>query len=285
MIKSVDTLLTDINSLFLKKEGHDVNEENLELFAKNVKEHLRRALKEAGKRQGEVRKEIRMSKLGTPNRKLWFEHNIPNEEVNRSLDPSTLIKFIYGNFLEELALFLAKEAGHLVEGEQGEVEIEGVKGHRDCLIDGINVDIKSASKFSFQKFVTNSIHKNDPFGYIAQLSAYVHADGGDTGAFFVINKETGEMTLLKVHQIDMIDPKERIKEVKKVLSQSEPPVQKCYEPEPEGKSGNMALNKNCGFCEFKEICWKDAGLRKFKYSDGIKYLTKVVSVPKVEELV
>ena len=101
----------------------------------------------------------------------------------------------------------------------------------------------------------------------------------------MINKETGELTLLKLHSIDMINPEYRINEIKDVLSKPAPPETKCYEPEPDGKSGNMALNRNCTFCEFKELCWKDDGLRKFKYSTGTKYLTKVVSVPRVEELV
>jgi hypothetical protein len=286
--KSIDTLVDDIHNIFLKKDGHTINEENLESFAGNVKNHLRRALKEAGPRQGEVSKELRMSKLGTPNRKLWFEHNIENTEVDRSLSPATLIKFIYGNFLEELIILLAKEAGHLVEGEQGEVFIDDVKGHRDCIVDGITIDIKSASKFSYQKFADGSLSKNDPFGYIAQLSSYVKADGGDQGAFLVINKETGELTLLKVGEIDMIDPVKRIKEVKNVLSKPAPPVEKCYEPEPDGKSGNKTLHKNCTFCDFKELCWKDAnggkGLRKFKYATGKKYFVEVTNLPRVEEV-
>lgn len=284
MTKTIDTLVNDIHDLFKKNEGHEVDEDNLERFANNVKEHLRRALKEAGPRRNEVPKDLRMSKLGIPNRKLWYEYNIAQGEVDRTLQPSTLIKFIYGNFLEELAILLAKEAGHLVEGEQGEVEIDGIKGHRDCKIDGITTDIKSASKFAFQKFFDGSLHKNDPFGYIAQLSSYVKADGGDTGAFLAINKETGDLTLLKINAIDMIDPVKRVAEVKDLLSRPAPPETKCYEPEPDGKSGNMTLAKGCTFCEFKELCWKDAGLRKFRYASGIKYLTKVVNLPKVEEV-
>lgn len=282
--KSIDTLVNDIHSLFNKKDGHEINEENLELFANNVKNHLRKSLKEANRRS-DVPKELRMSKLGTPNRKLWYEFNINETEVDRKLDAPTLIKFIYGNFLEELSILLMKEAGHLVEGEQGEVEIDGVVGHRDCRVDGITTDIKSASKYSYQKFNDGSIYKNDPFGYIAQLSSYVEADGGKEGAFFVINKETGDMTLLKVHSIDMINPHDRIKEIKDVLKQPAPPEKKCYPDEPDGKSGNMVLNNNCTYCEFKSICWKDTGLRRFKYANGIRYFTKVVSTPKVEEIV
>lgn len=79
-----------------------------------------------------------------------------------------------------------------------------------------------------------------------------------------------------------------MKEVKAIVELKEPPKEKCYEPVPNGTSGNMVLDKNCGWCPFKEICWADAnggiGLRKFKYSNGIEYFTQIVKEPKVEEL-
>ncbi len=40
-------------------------------------------------------------------------------------------------------------AGHEVTDEQKEVELEGLKGHIDCKINGRVVDIKTASGFSF----------------------------------------------------------------------------------------------------------------------------------------
>lgn len=228
---------------------------------------------------------LRMSKLGTPLRKLWYEHNIPQDQYQKDPYPSTKIKFLYGDILEHLLLFLIKESGHVVEGEQGEVEVNGVTGHRDCKIDGITTDIKTASSFAFQKFQDGSLSKNDPFGYIAQISGYVHADKSEYGAFLAINKESGELALLKVDQVDLIDPSKRIDLLREVVVRKEPPPEKCYAPEPLGKSGNEVLNSNCTYCAFKELCWADVGLRKFKYSNGYKYFTKVVETPRVEEIV
>lgn len=291
MTKQIDTLVDDIYRLF--NEPHKVDQENLSRFATNVAKLLQFAI-ENNTRNSTENPTLRMSKLGTPDRKLWYEFNLP-KEAQEEHDSPTKIKFLYGNILEELLLFLAKEAGHTVKGEQGEVSILGVLGHRDCKIDGITTDVKSASKFAFQKFADGTLSKNDPFGYIAQISSYVYADNKEaeasgqppqnTGAFLVINKESGEITLLKVDPIDMINPENRISHLQKnVLSLPEPPKEKCYQPEPFGKSGNEALHKNCQFCPFKEICWKESGLRKFRYSDGIKYLTKVVDEPRVEEI-
>jgi hypothetical protein len=50
----------------------------------------------------------------------------------------------------------------------------------------------------------------------------------------------------------------------------------------------MKLAIGCVFCGYKEHCWSDAnqgkGLRKFKYSTGIRYLTQVHKTPDVEEV-
>ena len=63
---------------------------------------------------------------------------------------------------------------------------------------------------------------------------------------------------------------------------------KCYPDEPDGKSGNRKLAIGCVFCGYRDHCWSDAnggkGLRKFKYSTGIRYLTQVHKTPDVQEV-
>jgi hypothetical protein len=190
---------------------------------------------------------------------------------------------MYGDILEHVLLLLIKEAGHDVTGEQGEVEIDGILGHRDCKVDGITTDIKTASAYGFRKFKDGSLTSNDPFGYIAQMSAYAHVDKSPYGAFLAINKESGELAMLKVEGIDMIDPVARVARAKEVVDMSTPPEKKCYQPTPIGKKGNMEMNKNCTFCVHKHECWAGK-IRKFQYSNGVKYLTNVVDTPRVEEL-
>ena len=75
---------------------------------------------------------------------------------------------------------------------QKEVSVNGIKGHQDCMIDGVLVDCKSASGRSFEKFSNNKLHTDDPFGYIAQISAYAEGNGVDEAAFLVIDKQHGE---------------------------------------------------------------------------------------------
>ena len=52
----------------------------------------------------------------------------------------------------EYKMKLTDEEISILKGEQGEVEIEGIKGHRDAIIDGAIGDVKSASAFSYKKF-------------------------------------------------------------------------------------------------------------------------------------
>ena len=77
--------------------------------------------------------------------------------------------------IEELVLSLAKASGHKVEGEQSKLNVHGVKGHRDAVIDGMTVDVKSCSSYAYKKFKEGKLKDDDPFGYISQLSSYVYA--------------------------------------------------------------------------------------------------------------
>src|SRR5690606_4702329 len=98
---------------------------------------------------------LRMSNIGRPDRQLWYDMH-PDGSKEEFL-PSTLIKFSYGDMIEQMILLYAKMAGHIVELEQAEVSVNGIKGHIDVMIDGVVVDVKSASTFSFKKFETGQL--------------------------------------------------------------------------------------------------------------------------------
>jgi hypothetical protein len=156
------------------------------------------------------------------------------------------------------------------------------------MIDDVLVDCKSASSTSFQKFKTNSIAEDDPFGYIAQISAYAEANGVDKGAFLAIDKSTGEICLSKVHSMEMINAKERVKHLKEMVKGDSIP-NRCYNPVPDGKSGNLKLPFGCVYCGHKRECWSDVnqgkGIRVFQYAKGKRYLVQVGKEPDVQEVV
>jgi len=282
----IETLIADINKAL--EEGVDVNSmknrDAMEKFSRSIWQSVRRQLGE-GTRRREAGGGLRMSQIGKPDRQLWYDYRGTTEP--EPIDGQTKLKFIFGDILESLLILLTEMAGHEVTDEQGEVEIGGVKGHKDCRIDGVLTDIKSASPYAFKKFKEGTLHTDDPFGYIAQISGYAEAGNDKRAAFFAVDKSSGELALMDVQPVHMINASHRINNVKSFLA-SETPPSRCYEPEPDGKSGNMKLAIGCVFCPHKKECWKDAnngaGLRMFRYSNGVRYLTQVTKEPEVAEL-
>jgi hypothetical protein len=284
-MKNINTLVEDIYNLFSPEE-FNMDEREIEYhvdeFATNIKEHLKLFLNEKPRSNGN----LRLSAIGRPDRQLWYDINLDKNEAT-PLTPSTRIKFLYGYILEELLIVLSRLAGHEVVDTQKEVTVEGVKGHQDCVIDGVLVDCKSASSRSFEKFEKGRLERDDPFGYIAQISAYAEANDMDEAAFLVINKQSGEICLLPVHNLEMINASDRIKNLKTIVKSTDPPP-RCYSEVADGMSGNYRLGTSCIYCSHKKECWKDKnggqGLRVFNYARGYRYLTNVAKTPEVPEV-
>lgn len=278
------TIPEDIYHLLENTEGHEVSEDNVEWAGEAFKELLRARLQP--RKEGDV---IRFSSLGKQPRQLWYQAH--RSGTPEKLQGKQLFKFLYGDAIEILLLFLTKETGHEVTDLQTEVEVDGVHGHTDAVIDGVPVDCKSASPFAYQKFADGSFVFDDPFGYVSQLSGYAHALGRtDRAGFLVADKVAGDICFAPLDQltIEGNPPAPRIAELKKVLQQETPPP-RCYSPTPEGKSGNMKLGVGCSYCPDKDECWADSnggkGLRKYFYSRGPVWLTDVQRDPKVAESV
>ena len=277
--KKIDTLIEDIYKVF--ETDVELPDSLIEEFGTRVSEMVKNRIEEV--RSGP--EGLRLSQIGTPNRKVWY--GLQNYD-KKPLTGQDRLKFMYGDLVEELLILLIKLAGHSITDEQKTITIEGVKGHQDCRIDNVITDIKSASSFGFRKFKDNSIVKgNDPFGYIAQLSAYTEGQGEDEGAFLVLNKENADLHLLHVDSLDMINATDRIKELKGLVDEKNPPA-RCYSDEPDGVSGNRVLPISCVWCPYKLTCWSDCndgkGLRTFQYSKNVRYFTQVHKTPKVQEI-
>ena len=286
MKKTIDTLVEDINNLFsfdpVAMDEKDVDK-CIDTFGDMLKLHVKKFLYEKPSTNGH----LRLSAIGKPDRQLWYNCNTKKEE-SFALNPSTRIKFLYGYILEEFLLLCSSIAGHTVSHQQKEVEVGGIKGHQDAMIDDVLVDCKSSSGKSFQKFKNNDLVNDDPFGYIGQISAYAEANNVDEAAFLVIDKSTGNICLTPVHSMEMINADKRIKHLKKMVTNSNPP-DRCYDPVPDGKSGNYKLAIGCIYCSHKRECWKDIndgkGIRVFEYAKGKRYLVQVRKEPDVLEVV
>ncbi len=277
-MKKIETLAKDIYNLF---EGDfKFNEADVLEFGHTLAKHIANRAEE---QKGDPT--IRMSNLGTPClRKLWYQMNMP--EKGERLDGQTRFKFLYGDIIESLVLFLARAAGHTVEGFQGELDIDGVKGHRDAIIDGVLVDVKSASSYGFKKFADHGLEGSDPFGYLDQINAYLFASQDDPAlkdkqraAFVAVDKSLGHITV-DVYRSNGVNYHEKIEAIRLAMVQPTPP-ERAYGDVPDGKSGNRKLGIECSYCPFKDTCWP--GLKKFQYSTGPRWFTTIEKPPRVEE--
>lgn len=276
---SIDQLPEDIYRLLQGKLAHDP--QVLEKFGPALGDVFTHRFKDSVRERSPT---LRMSNIGKPLCQLWFELNGYKGE---ELTGQTLFKFAYGDIIESLIVVLAEAAGHPVERAQEEIEVLGIKGHIDGVIDGVLFDAKSCSPYSFQKFKDGTLLEegNDPFGYVGQLSGYAH-EVKLPAAWIAINKVSGEICILHLPQkyINDYDVKRRISEVKTVVGEVSRP-ERAFSDEPHQKSGNRKLGISCSYCGYREECWKDSndgqGLKTYVYSTGPVFLTKVTREPQV----
>ena len=275
VMKTLSSLVEDIYSTLENCEK--ISQEDIKLLSESLTNTIVNRLSQSSKR----RDHLSLSSIGKPLRRLWYDLVEPDEASD---EPAyNRLKFLYGDIIEDIVLWLAHVSGHDVKDRQKEVKHYGIVGHIDSIIDGEVVDIKSASQRSFMKFARGTLPEEDPFGYLAQIQSYDEEVGKGHPAFLVMNKVSGELCLYQPDKdFDLPDTKVLIDNCKAAIASDTPPEQKCYEDLPDGKSGNRCLDKGCTFCPYKKKCWP--GLRAFEYSTGIKYLTQVIKEPKVEEI-
>lgn len=277
-MKSIHTLVPDIQELVTTK-GWFTDA----LAADFAGEVSRRLQEKFNEERGTPR--LRLSKMGPEcPHALW--HSIYHPEMAQKLPPWAEIKFSFGHIIEALAICLAKAAGHTVVGEQDELELDGVKGHRDCVIDGCLVDVKSSSSPSYIKFKAGTIAQDDSFGYLDQLDAYLGASQSDPmvtvkdkAYLLAIDKQLGHMCTYE-HTFREESIRERIASHKEVVAQDRAPQCMCG-TEPDGKSGNITLDTKASYNAFKYVCFPN--LRTFLYSNGPRYLTQVERRPKRQD--
>lgn len=204
------------------------------------------------------------------------------------IQPWARIKFDYGHILESYVLELVKAAGHEVTGEQDELSVDGVKGRRDCVIDGCVTDVKSINSLGFQK-VKAGLVPTDPFlrDYLDQLDGYTVGSAEDPlvrvkdkAYILFIDKVLGKLYLYE-HIVREQSIRDRIKRYKDYVSLDKPPACECRSV-PDGKSGNIKLDTKASYNPYKYLC--NPKIRCFLYAAGPTYLTRVNRKPDVTEI-
>lgn len=272
MVKSIHTLVKDIYELVGGPNGITTLPSDL---GSNVQDAL------ASSFGPQPRRRLRLSQMGPRcPRALWY--SIHHPELEEQLPPYARIKYAYGHIIEHLLIGLAKAAGHDVQGEQNEVSVDGVRGHRDCVIDGCIVDVKSAATRSFLKFRDKTIAEDDPFGYLDQLDGYAVGSMDDPlvttkdkAYLLAVDKQLGHLALYE-HLVRPESIRRRVADYKQIVSLATAPHCTCG-TEPDGESGNIKLDTKASYSGYKHHCFPQ--VRTFLYSSGPRYLSKVVKLP------
>lgn len=281
MTKTIETLKKDLHHVLTTGEG----------FTSEISEWVGEMVSQATLRQMTPREfskpYLRMSNLGQPcDRKLWYSLQQWSYEKREKLLPQAINKFVFGDLIEAWTLGLIKASGHRLEGVQDTMTINGIRGSRDCVIDGVTSDVKSASTMAMNKFRNNGLLQDDPFGYLSQLSSYVAAAKDDPivtdktrGAFVAVDKQFGTIEVDIYDLSSYVETKGLEVEQKKLMVKQKEPPPRGFEDVPDGKSGNRKLGTNCSYCEFRNVCYPD--LQTYIYSSGPRFFTQIVREPKV----
>src|SRR5882757_8947316 len=225
-MKTINTLIEDI---YLKVGSEDGWFD--EALAEDFSREVGRRLVESVRPRDQV-PTLRLSKMGPIcEKQLW--HSIHTPELEERPGPAALIKFTYGHILETFVIAMAKAAGHEVTGEQDAVYVDGITGHRDCVIDGCIVDVKSTTSLSFAKFKDGTLAQSDSFGYLDQLDGYLVGSSTDPmvrtkdrAYILAIDKQLGHLCLYE-HHLRENHIRARIQSYKTIVGRSEPPKCTC----------------------------------------------------------
>ena len=275
-MKSIYTLVPDAQEI-LSRDGWFTDQLSDDLAIR-----LKHTLGERGDYAG-----LRLSQMGPrcPHA-LW--HSVHKPELAEPLPPGAKFKYQYGHIIEELAITLFKAAGHHVVGEQDELYLDGVRGHRDCVVDGAICDVKSSSTNGFKKFEDGSIaHPGaDSFGYLDQLDGYLCASLSDPlvtvkdrAYLFVVDKQLGHMCLYehRVSEERVQRLRDRIAKYKRIIALDNPPACECGTIVED--NGNIKLDVRASYNQFKNCCFP--ALRTAIYAGGKpQFFAHVVKWPR-----
>jgi hypothetical protein len=285
-MKTNDTLVKDVLGVLDSKSSFVSDAEDIAKLVDNLAFQVIKGQQEHTKVRDE--KVIYASEVGEPcHRKLWYKIHYP--EKGEYIREETRLKFLYGDVLEEVLLYLAKTSGHSVSHQQASIveEFEDgwqVRGRIDAVIDGEIVDVKTASPYGYTKMVEDGLtRENDSFGYSGQLGFYQRnkdqlegVQVGDDPKFLVMDKQNGKVGIGRPVPGE-VDIQAIIDEVKDDAIIPD----RGFKSE-KWTNGNEKLGVNCSYCPFKKDCWP--GLRVFDYSRGPVFATNIRKVPRNAEI-
>ena len=247
-------------------------------LVEEFKEMCGSAIQRQFSRKNEYR--VRMSGVGKP---LCQQKMSVRKDIEEDVDYTLVMKFLFGDIIEAIAVTVLKASGVEIEGEQEKVSLDiggtRLSGTYDVKINGKIYDIKSAAPGSFSmKFAANrgynNIKQDDVFGYVPQGYLYAEAAKAEFGGWIAINKATGEWAVCEAPLLQEKDKKEALeladKNIREVLGNTEfkksfKDYTETYTDKATGelkRTGNRLMDRTCSYCGYKFYCWPNAAYKQ-----------------------
>jgi hypothetical protein len=215
-MKHINTLIIDIQQLLTQRDW--VTPELGSIVGQEVSRRLSEQFQSRTNSPT-----LRLSRMG-PQCPCALWHSIHHPELQEALPPWAENKFSFGHVMEAWGIALAKAAGHTVTGEQDAVSVDGIVGHRDCIIDGHIVDVKCVHNRGFKKWKSGDNPEADDFGYLSQLDGYMLGSRNDSlvthkelAYILAIDRELGHMCIYP-HKLREAHIKRRIATYKEIVA-------------------------------------------------------------------
>ena len=223
---------------------------------------------------------VRMSGVGKP---LCQQKLSARDDIEEDVDYTLVMKFLFGDIIEAIAVTVMKAAGVNIQSEQEGVSLEiggtTLHGTYDVKIDDKIYDIKSAAPGAFSmNFAANrgynNIKKDDVFGYVPQGYLYAEAAGSTFGGWIAINKATGEWAVCETPLVQDEDRAAALqladKNIRSVLGEEKfersfADIPETYKDKATGtlkRTGNRLMDRTCSYCGFKMHCWPNAAYKQ-----------------------
>lgn len=210
---------------------------------------------------------LRMSNIGRPTCQLQREKEGAEKE---RMPYNHIMRMMIGDAVEVITEILLKCAGANITGGKRKVSYPiadtEINGENDIEIDDLVYDVKSCSPWAYDNKWNNGwegLAEDDSFGYIGQLIGYCCGSVDNMGGWIVVNKSTGEVTVVEANPSAEEVAKREVEISDRIIAvENDAPFKPCFTPYEEKfrstPTGSLRLPTQCGFCSFRKACYPEA---------------------------
>ena len=275
MISLIEVKIKNVLEKLSNSKYEEVaSEEKIDKLIDEACSEFKFVLEKQFKRKKEEFK-LRSSNIGKPTCQLQLEKKELQEEEINPLPYNHFTRMVLGDLSEIIVNFIIKLTDIKITGAKNKIKWDlfsgnnkypVIEGEDDIELEGRVYDIKSSSPWAYEnKWMKgfSGVANTDSFGYVDQLLSYSLSQNKKPGGWIVLNKSTGEITVVEFSMLETEQKQEveKIKETIKFITEDHP-FKKCFDEQNEyfykKPTGNKKLPITCSFCNFIRHCWPDA---------------------------